>query len=842
MRTSKKIVSLILAVMMVVSMMSVMAVTVANASAFSSDKKAVFVTDAQNWDSDGVLYAYYWKVETTGYDEHWNPTTETTAGDWVATTYLYDNGSGQSVYGVAIPDDANWVLFNRGDSRQTTDTTNVYNGSWWYIDNNKVCQPCSGSVFDTCDQTESLSATFVDATGADRYFVLDGHYYYLDANGALQAYANTAALQVAEVVGGTNNGQTFTSVNDAVASAGEDGEVKLIADIKSNVGIDGDYTTTLDLNGHTIRNTSGSGITLYTSSNGKTFTIKDTSTDQTGGISINKRYAGDGCISDSSGRKVVIEGGTYTSDANALYVSSDDGWTINGGTFNGNLLVKSDVDITNGTVNGNIVQSTKTDYSSYPYVDVPADIEISGGSINGNIVENAANNGNIAVSGGTFDSAVPEEFCAEGYIPTDDGNGNYGVKVGSYVCQIDSTKYETLATAISAAQNGDTVKLLKSVTGVFTISGKTLTLDLNGFNITSTSASQPIQANSGTKLTIVNSNTDKSENTSTQNAVMGPANGNNYGSLIARGDDTTVDIYAGYYYGYNGNKTAIHALNGATITFYDCTVNGAQGIDDTTAGKEGKVFYSGLSNPTQPYASSPGTIVVHGGTFNGRMSDSNWGNYIIDGGTFDRNVVVLNENPVDEQGHRVATASGSMTSKGNGTLEEAGWLANEFEVVENGDGTYGVAPAAPFASDAEIEGYQLKAVRSNESSSNDGNNIETKGLRILTKVTDDDLFDADEYGYVVAKVTGKDQATAKFTNLKKDGGNGEKTINCKGSVNSGITGISTDTYVTLAVNGMSDNDQVAVRFYVVKDGKTYYANYTNVVKYSGIIATMPAEN
>ncbi|MBQ1454132.1 MAG: hypothetical protein IIZ23_09215, partial [Ruminococcus sp.] len=124
-----------------------------------------------------------------------------------------------------------------------------------------------------------------------------------------------------------------------------------------------------------------------------------------------------------------------------------------------------------------------------------------------------------------------------------------------------------------------------------------------------------------------------------------------------------------------------------------CVVNCAQGIDDTTTGKEGKVFYSGVSNPTQPYATSPGTIIVHGGTFAGRMSDSNWGNYVIDGGTFDRNTVILNENPVDANGNRVATASGSMATLPNspGTLEEAGWLAPGYKVVANGDGTYGVA-------------------------------------------------------------------------------------------------------------------------------------------------------
>ena len=198
----------------------------------------------------------------------------------------------------------------------------------------------------------------------------------------------------------------YETVNEAVAAAGENGEVKLIADINGNVGIDGDYTTTLDLNGHTITNPSGSGITLYTDyPGGKTFTIKDTV--GTGGITITKKYPGDGCISDSSGRKVVIEGGTYTSNDKALYISSDEGWTINGGTFNGKIHVLSDVAITDGTFNGEVVQNSKPDYSTpYPWTETPAEINISGG---------------------TFSNPVPADFCADGYEPKDNGDGTYGV-------------------------------------------------------------------------------------------------------------------------------------------------------------------------------------------------------------------------------------------------------------------------------------------------------------------------------------------------------------------------------------------------------------------------------
>lgn len=132
---------------------------------------------------------------------------------------------------------------------------------------------------------------------------------------------------------------------------------------------------------------------------------------------------------------------------------------------------------------------------------------------------------------------------------------------------------------------------------------------------------------------------------------------------------------------------------------------------------------------------------------------------------------------------------------------------------------------------APIIGFQKKAATGNLT----GNNIDTQGVRIITKVEDVDLTQFDEYGYVVAKVSGKQQATANFNNMKAYGGNGEKTIKCNGTVNT-IDGYGTP-YVTLAVNGMNDGDQVAARFYAIKDGVTYYSNYVSTARYNGIIAT-----
>ena len=93
----------------------------------------------------------------------------------------------------------------------------------------------------------------------------------------------------------------------------------------------------------------------------------------------------------------------------------------------------------------------------------------------------------VAVSGGAFTSAVPAEYCAEGFIPTQNADGKYGVKEGAYVAKIGEAGYETLAEAIAAAKDGDTVKLLADVEQNSEVSiNKNITLDLNGKKIYNT--------------------------------------------------------------------------------------------------------------------------------------------------------------------------------------------------------------------------------------------------------------------------------------------------------------------------------------------------------------------
>ena len=96
----------------------------------------------------------------------------------------------------------------------------------------------------------------------------------------------------------------------------------------------------------------------------------------------------------------------------------------------------------------------------------------------------------VSVSGGTFSSAVDKSLCAEGYIPTKNADGTYSVKEGQYVAEVNGAKYATLAEAIDAAQDGQTVTLLADATEDVVIS-KSITLDLGGKTLTNTNAARP---------------------------------------------------------------------------------------------------------------------------------------------------------------------------------------------------------------------------------------------------------------------------------------------------------------------------------------------------------------
>lgn len=231
-----------------------------------------------------------------------------------------------------------------------------------------------------------------------------------------------------------------------------------------------------------------------------------------------------------------VTGGTFTSKHSAIQ-----NWfkaNITGGEIKGQLWTDSwkvDESVGETTIGGNATFTGEIVMDIYG--NVPPTLEITGGKLdvtNWRVTPAAAKAGaKPAVSGGTFSSAIPYEYCAEGYIPVKNGENSYGVKKGTYVAEVNGKQYETLAAAFAAAKDGDTITLLSNCTGDGIKVNQDafpngLTVDFGGYSYTiggvlvgsSGTASNGFQLLKGNKLTF--------------------KNGSIYGDASVAGDTTTI--------------------------------------------------------------------------------------------------------------------------------------------------------------------------------------------------------------------------------------------------------------------------------------------------------------
>ena len=198
---------------------------------------------------------------------------------------------------------------------------------------------------------------------------------------------------------------------------------------------------------------------------------------------------------------------------------------------------------------------------------------------------------NISVSGGTFKHAIPEEYCADGFIPTQNDDGTYGVKEGKYVAQIGDVKYETLEEAFAAAKNGDTITLLSNVEMTETIKvtdGKKITLALNGFDITITATDKFIRV-CNAELTITGNGTIKEQNPYFAPIIIkGGAEGSENYSVVNIKEGVTLEGWAGVMIdqtsGTKNNYGMVLNVEGATLN----------GVNDTSGYSGSGIYVNGV--------------------------------------------------------------------------------------------------------------------------------------------------------------------------------------------------------------------------------------------------------
>ena len=417
----------------------------------------------------------------------------------------------------------------------------------------------------------------------------------------------------------------FATLTEAINAAQDGQTVTLLADATEDVVINKNIT--LDLGGKTLTNTNAGKATLtiakdatVTVKNGSIvggtgfYTIQNNGTATLEDVTATAGNTGSSML-DNWGT-LTIESGSYSGGLNV--VKSEEGSTlsITGGTFTLDyapssgytavILVYGDT-----TISGGEFVQTATPKWGNPQVVMTGVVEgytaitrVTGGHFTNkksgsNIFHGLgkATSDNFEVSGGTFNKSISEGFCADGFIPTKNADGTYGVKEGHYVAQIGSKKYETLADAIRLAAKGKTITLLTDVEQNTQLTiNKNITLDLNGKTIKNTQdiwgdkANAILSITNGAKVTITGDGTiDAKENDCyTINVVKGDLtieNGTFYGNVsVVQVEEGTLSVKGGTF--------DLHQKwEGSSKYLFNC-------IDDA-------------------YASGSANVAISGGTFVG---------------------------------------------------------------------------------------------------------------------------------------------------------------------------------------------------------------------------------
>lgn len=460
--------------------------------------------------------------------------------------------------------------------------------------------------------------------------------------GSSVTQAQIDALAVASV--GDSKYQFLT---EAINAAQDGQTVRLLADVAEDVVIS--KSIALDLGGKTLTNTNAGKATISVQSG--TVTVKNGNVvggndyyniEVTKGSNANLTLTDVAATAGNTGSSMIdnwgtltITSGTYTGGLDTVKNEPSAKLNITGGTF---TLTKGNSNGFTGVVfnygeltisGGEFIQSDKSaPYGQAQVIHTDKDKNgsaapstvITGGTFKNlctrttawTVRATNAADGATKVSGGAFNKEVKDYYCADGFIPTKNADGTYGVKEGKFVAEVGSKKYETLADAIRLATKGKTVKLLADVEQNTQLTiNKSITLDLNGKTIRNTvdiwgdKANAILSITNGAKVTITGNGTiDAKENDCyTINVAKGDLtieNGTFYGNVsVVQVKEGTLSVKGGTFdlhqkwegsskYLFNcidseftsGNAKV--AISGGTFVGFDPNVSPEQKVDGKT--------------------------------------------------------------------------------------------------------------------------------------------------------------------------------------------------------------------------------------------------------------------
>lgn len=248
----------------------------------------------------------------------------------------------------------------------------------------------------------------------------------------------------------------YATIVEAYAAAKMGDTIKLLANQNLAAPLTNEVAVCLDLNGFNV--TGGLAETaglMVTDMSGKTTVGSvDTITADYGVIVSNVTVATLNVNAGAQGAQICADTEVGTINTKALVVVDGGAVTTTIGSDSGSLIVNNSASVV-AKVEGTF-STINISFGSVTALDITSGtVTISGGSI-GSIAVGA---GTVTVSGGEFNDPVPAEWCAAGKVPTQFGNGKYGVTWGYKITY--STEHGTApaATNVTVASEGEAFTL-----------------------------------------------------------------------------------------------------------------------------------------------------------------------------------------------------------------------------------------------------------------------------------------------------------------------------------------------------------------------------------------------
>lgn len=492
---------------------------------------------------------------------------------------------------------------------------------------------------------------------------------------------------------------SYDSLVEAINSASDGDTITLNGDIDVQRTLVVTKKLTLDLAGHKLYNTKD----LWDAPTEKDNNWSLISVRGTGNLTITGNgtldakkddcYAVD--VQDETA-KATLENGTFVGNITTVYV------------FEGTLVVK-DGSYSIKQVNSNGVQNqyglTINCYDQN-YKNGTAKVLITGGTFaHFNPVDNAA-------------EGAGTNFATSGYETVEGTDGLYTAQVKSdNAAAIDDVQYATLADAVAAANNGDTVTLLTNTAEDITIAqDKDIILDLNGKKLTNV-ASHTI-FNKGT-LTINGNNGTVDNVTNGTAAVYNDVTGNvtiNGGSYTRSAEASKDENNSGGNSWYVIHNYGIMNINKGTFKF-----------SDTNVGAFSSLIHNGWYDGSQNTAQKNAVMTINGGDFTqgtgGKITVKNddYGELEIKGGVF-----------TQPQNNYYCIFSYNIAKISGGTIN--GYVGNAYgnETCDKGDLT--------ISDNAVVNGDVQSATAAGNDSSDKKNLIKiTDNAKVAGAITSEDV-------------------------------------------------------------------------------------------------------